>query len=159
MHIKHGTCVWLARAAVILDLLPWVWHLNGYELNMWYVLHKTVLPLSSFFAQTMNKFIGLCTLCMKIQSLRITFCLSEPELFPGLLRTFRNWKTSNCGCGINRERKKKRLITAKIFNNRIESWEWDGKEHFTEHCIPRISYSFLHVADLWHVRDNIPLYA
>lgn len=107
------------KTAVILALLPWFCQLHGYELNMCYALHKTILLLSNFFAQTMNKFIGLCPLSMKIQSLGITFCLPEPDLFPAHLRTFHN-----CGYGINRRRKKPpKPITVKISTNKIESWE------------------------------------
>lgn len=90
-------------------------------------------------------------LCMKIQSLKITFCLPEPELFQVHLRTFHNWKTANCGCGMIRERKKM-PVTVKISTNRIEAvskCSWDSKKRFTD--IQDYLFVFLQVVDLWHI--------
>lgn len=91
-------------------------------------------------------------LCTNIQSLRITFCLPEPELFPVHLRTFHNWKTANCGCGMIREREKKMPVTVKISTNRIEAvckCAWDSRKHFID--IQDYLFGFLQVVDLWHV--------
>lgn len=74
-------------------------------------------------------------------SLRITLCSPENELFPVHLRTFHNWK-NNCGCEINRKKAYSCLKFPLIVLTAGSKCASNSKEHCIEYYTFRISYSF-----------------